>query len=59
MSEKEFRHVDLRISREVHQKIRYIAQYEGRSLNSQIYTLILSCIRNFEKANGPIEPENK
>ena len=36
-------------------KIAYIADYEGRSVNSQVLVLIRENIKVFEDANGAIE----
>lgn len=33
----------------------YVADYEGRSANSQILVFIRDCIKNFEDKNGEIE----
>lgn len=41
-----------------HDKIYYIAKYEGRTLNGQIQYLIQKCIREFEKENGTITVED-
>ena len=38
-------------------KISYIADYEGRSVNSQVLVLIRQHIKSFEDVNGPIEGE--
>ena len=46
-----------RVSPEIHQKLRYIAKYEGRTINGQVLYLILTCIRDFERENGPIVVE--
>ena len=54
MKKKEVKNIGLRVSPEIHQKLRYIADYEGRTINGQAYYLILSCIRSFEKEHGPI-----
>ena len=56
--EKKIKNVGIRVSPETHRKLRYIAQYEGRTLNGQVLYLIQKCIRDFEKANGPIPPED-
>ena len=37
------------------QKLNYVADYEGRSLNSHILVLIRHDIHNFEGKNGKIE----
>lgn len=57
MKTEEVKHIGLRVSPEIHKKLKYIAEYEGRTINGQAYYLILSCIREFEKINGPI-PED-
>ncbi len=54
MQKEEIRHIGLRVDPEVHKKLRYIAKYEGRTINGQTLYLVLSCIREFEKANGEI-----
>lgn len=47
--------VSIRIEEEMLNKITYIADYEGRSVNSQVLVLIRESIKNFEDANGIIE----
>lgn len=54
MEKRAIKNIGLRVSPEVHKKLRYIAEYEGRTINGQAYYLILSCIREFEKEHGPI-----
>ena len=56
---KEVKHIGLRVTPEIHQKLRYIASYEGRTVNGQAHYLIQSCIRDFEKAHGPIPTEEE
>ena len=46
--------VSIRIEEEMLDKIAYIADYEGRSVNSQILVLIRENIQSFEDANGII-----
>lgn len=46
--------VSIRIEEEMLNKIAYIADYEGRSVNSQVLVLIRDNIKAFEQANGPI-----
>lgn len=58
MNPKEIKNIGLRVSPEIHQKLRYIAKYEGRTINGQAYYLILSCIREFEKEHGPISEDD-
>ena len=47
-------HLGLRIDRTLHDKLFYIARYEGRSGNGQVLYLIRQCIRDFEAQHGPI-----
>lgn len=54
MRNKKNKHLGIEIDPELHQKLHYIAKYEGRSGNGQILYLIRQCIREFEAANGPI-----
>lgn len=47
--------VSIRIEEEMLNKIAYIADYEGRSVNSQVLVLIRENIRVFENSNGTID----
>ena len=47
--------VSIRIEEEMLNKLAYIADYEGRSVNSQVLILIRESIKSFEQSNGPIE----
>ena len=47
--------VSIRIEEEMLRKIGYVADYEGRSVNSHVLVLIRESIRAFEEKNGPIE----
>lgn len=47
--------VSIRIEEEMLKKIAYIADYEGRSVNSHILVLVRNAIKAFESANGTIE----
>jgi len=47
--------VSIRIEEEMLEKIGYIADYEGRSVNSHVLVLIRDCIRSFEQEHGAIE----
>ncbi len=58
MPSKEIRYIGVRVVPEVHDKLRYIARYEGRTINGQVYYLIQQCIREFERENGPITDED-
>ncbi len=46
--------VSIRIEEEMLNKLSYIADYEGRSVNSQVLVLIRENIKNFEDVNGSI-----
>lgn len=48
-------YLSIRMDKETHDKIQSVAAYEGRSMSGQIVYLMQKCIREFEKANGPIE----
>lgn len=47
-------YLSIRMDKETHDKIQYVAAYEGRSMSGQIVYLMQTCIREFEKENGPI-----
>ena len=55
MKIKKDKHLGLVVNRELHYKLHYIADYEGRSGNSQILYLIKKSILEFEKEHGEIE----
>lgn len=59
MSEKKIKYVGLRVIPEVHSKLQYIAEYEGRTINGQVLYLIQRCIRDFEKEHGAITFEDE
>ncbi len=46
--------IGLRVRPEIHRKLKYIAEYEGRTINGQALYLMQQCIREFEKEHGPI-----
>lgn len=47
--------VSIRIEEEMLRKIGYVADYEGRSVNSHILVLIRENIQKFENENGTID----
>ncbi|MCM1024720.1 MAG: Arc family DNA-binding protein [Prevotella sp.] len=49
--------VSIRMEEEMLQKIAYVADYEGRSINSHILVLVRNSIKCFEENNGKIELE--
>ena len=50
-------HLSIRMDGKLHNKFRYVAGAEGRSMSGQILYLIQKCIREFEKEHGPISEE--
>lgn len=46
--------VSIRIEEEMLAKLGYVADYEGRSVNSHVLVLIRDSIRQFEEDNGAI-----
>ena len=46
--------VSIRIEEEMLRKIGYVADYEGRSVNSHILVLVRENIKMFEEKNGEI-----
>jgi len=48
------KHLGIRINAEMHAKLHYIAEYEGRSMTGQILYLIRKCIAQFESEQGTI-----
>ena len=47
--------VSIRIEEEMLKKLSYVADYEGRSINSHILVLIRENIKKFEQLNGEIQ----
>ena len=54
MNEKD-KHLGLRFNAELHDKLRYLAEYEGCSINGEVIYLIRRAIESFEKEHGKIE----
>ena len=46
--------LSIRIDEEMLNKLHVVADYEGRSANSQILVLIRGCIEKYEAKYGPI-----
>lgn len=51
--------LSIRIDEEMLNKLHAVADYEGRSANSQILILIRDCIEAYEKVHGSIEQSRK
>lgn len=49
--------VSIRIEEEMLEKIRYVADYQGRSVNSHILVLIRDSIKAYETEHGQIHGE--
>ncbi len=47
--------VSIRIEEEMLQKLGYVADYEGRSINSHVLVLVRQSIQAFEEEHGKIE----
>ena len=47
--------LSVRLDEEMLHKLHVIADYEGRSANSQILILIRDCIRSYEQTHGEIQ----
>lgn len=54
MRNKKNKHLGIEIDPELHHKLRYIADFEGRSINRQILHLVRQCVRQFEEKEGVI-----
>ena len=46
--------VSIRMEEEMLQKLGYVADYEGRSVNSHVLVLIRDSIKHFERQHGEI-----
>ena len=55
---KREKHLGIKITSELHEKLSYISKYEGRSMTGQILYLIQRCVREFEKEHGPITEDD-
>ncbi len=51
--------LSIRIDEEMLDKLHCVADYEGRSANSQILILIRDCIEQYEEKHGKIEVTRK
>lgn len=45
----------LRVDRDLFQKFRYVAEYEGRSANKEIIQFLKTAVAEFEKEHGEIK----
>ena len=51
--------LSIRIDSDMLNKLHYVADYEGRSANSEILILIRDAIEKYEEKHGKIEIETK
>lgn len=51
--------LSIRIDSEMLDKLHVVADYEGRSANSQILVLIRDCLEKYEEKHGEIEVGKK
>lgn len=47
----------MRISRVLLDKLGYVAEYEGRTVNKQLEQLVKKCVLQFEEEHGKIDIE--
>ena len=59
MRNKNNKHLGIEVEPELQHKIRYIAKYEGRSINGQILYVLRQFIKEFEQREGVIPSETK
>ncbi|MBO4899102.1 MAG: Arc family DNA-binding protein [Lachnospiraceae bacterium] len=45
------KHLGIRIDAETHEKLKNLAEFEGRSINGEVLYLIRQAIKQFEKEN--------
>ncbi len=48
------KHLGLRIDSETHSKLKSMAEFDGRSINSEVLYIIRQAIANHERQNGPL-----
>ena len=51
---KDRTHLSIRMNNELHDKVKYVSAYEGRSMSKQVLYLLNRCVRDFEAEHGPI-----
>ena len=50
------KHLGIRINEDLHDKFKFVAGYEDRSISKQILYLIRKCVNEFEESHGEIQP---
>ena len=56
MPKKDTKTISVRIHVSLYEKLRYVAAYEGRSVNGQIAYAVRQYLQQFEQAHGEIQP---
>ncbi len=56
---KKTNHLSIRTDKTLHDKFKYVASYEGRSMSGQILYLLQKCVREFEQEHGVISVEDE
>lgn len=51
MNKEKDKHLGLRIDTETHDKLKELAEYEGRSINGEVLYLIRQAIKKYESEN--------
>jgi len=51
MNKEKDKHLGLRIDTETHDKLKELAEYEGRSINGEVLYLVRQAIKNYESEN--------
>ena len=51
MNKEKDKHLGLRIDTETHDKLKELAEYEGRSINGEVLYLIRQAIKKYEAEN--------
>ena len=52
MAKEKDKHLGLRIDSETHEKLKEMAEYEGRSINGEVLFLIRQAIKSYEKESA-------
>ena len=52
-------HLSIRMDAVLHDKFKYVAGAEGRSMSGQILYLIQKCVRDYEKQYGTIPVDSR
>jgi len=57
---KETRQTTIRMDAELLEKLQYVAEYDGRTMNGMVNAIVRRYVASFENQHGPIEvPESE